>query len=49
MGEAPVSGDSVGDVLIGLGVGIAVMAAMHGRGVLAERATPLHEGGAPRH
>ena len=40
---------SVGDVLIGLGVGIAVMAAMHGRGVLAERATPLHEGGAPTH
>jgi hypothetical protein len=34
---------SVGDVLIGAGVAIAVVAAMHGRGVF------VHEGGAPAH
>jgi hypothetical protein len=31
---------SVGDVLIGVGVGIAIVAAMHGRGPLRERPSP---------
>jgi hypothetical protein len=40
---------SVGDVLIGVGAAIAVVAAMHGRGPLATRATPAETAGAPLH
>ena len=39
---------SVGDVLIGLGAAIAIVAAMHGRGPLGSRGRPPRRGGLTR-
>ena len=38
---------SIGDVLIGVGAAIAIVAAMHGRGPLERRADPASPGGEP--